>query len=31
MLGKGYGLISQAFFVEKILDHFKNNGVWEKI
>jgi hypothetical protein len=31
MLGKGYGLISQAFFVEKMLIHFKDGGVWEKI
>jgi DGQHR domain-containing protein len=27
LLGKGYGLFSQAFFVEKLLMHFKN-GVW---
>jgi DGQHR domain-containing protein len=31
MLGKGYGLFSQSFFVEKILIHFKSSGVWEKI
>jgi len=31
MLGKGYGLISQAFFVEKMLIHFRKSGVWEKI
>lgn len=31
MLGKGYGLFSQSFFVEKMLIHFKNGGVWEKI
>lgn len=31
MLGKGYGLFSQAFIVEKILIHFRKNGVWEKI
>jgi DGQHR domain-containing protein len=28
LLGKGYGLFSQAFFVEKLLIHFKNEGVW---
>lgn len=31
MLGKGYGLFSQAFFVEKMLIHFKSGGVWESI
>lgn len=31
MLGKGYGLFSQSFFVEKMLIHFKSGGVWEKI
>ena len=31
MLGKGYGLISQSFFVESMLVHFKEDGVWEKI
>lgn len=31
MLGKGYGLFSQSFFVEKMLIHFKKRGVWEKI
>ncbi len=31
MLGKGYGLFSQSFFVEKMLIHFKKGGVWEKI
>lgn len=31
MLGKGYGLFSQSFFVEKMLIHFKEGGVWEKI
>ncbi len=31
MLGKGYGLFSQAFFVEKMLIHFRGGGVWEKI
>lgn len=28
MLGKGWGLLSQAFFVEAILPHFEK-GVWE--
>lgn len=28
LLGKGYGLFSQAFFVEKLLIHFKDDGVW---
>ena len=28
LLGKGYGLFSQAFFVEKLLIHFKGKGVW---
>ncbi len=28
LLGKGFGLFSQAFFVEKILIHFKESGVW---
>ncbi|MCZ7404646.1 MAG: hypothetical protein O8C67_06905, partial [Candidatus Methanoperedens sp.] len=31
MLGKGPGLFSQSFFVEKMLIHFRNKGVWEKI
>lgn len=31
MLGTGYGLFSQAFFVEKMLIHFRENGVWEYI
>lgn len=31
LLGKGDGLISQSFFVENMLIHFKKNGVWEKI
>ncbi len=31
MLGKGQGLFSQAFFVENMLIHFKEKGVWEKI
>lgn len=28
LLGRGYGLFSQAFFVEKLLIHFKDEGVW---
>ena len=31
MLGRGYGLFSQAFFVEKMLMHFREKGVWEPI
>jgi len=31
LLGKGYGLFSQAFFVEKLLIHFKDKGVWNKL
>jgi len=31
LLGKGYGLFSQAFFVEKLLIHFKDNGVWNEL
>ncbi len=31
MLGRGYGLFSQAFFVENMLVYFKEKGVWEKI
>jgi DGQHR domain-containing protein len=31
MLGKGYGLFSQSFFVEKLLIHFRADGVWENI
>ncbi len=31
LLGKGYGLFSQAFFVEKILIHFSKSGVWESL
>lgn len=31
LLGKGYGLFSQAFFVEKILIHFKSEGVWNDL
>jgi len=31
LLGRGYGLFSQAFFVKKMLIHFKKGGVWAKI
>ncbi len=31
LLGKGYGLFSQAFFVEKLLIHFKEGGVWHEL
>lgn len=31
LLGKGYGLFSQAFFVEKLLIHFKEKGVWSDL
>ncbi len=31
LLGKGYGLFSQAFFVEKLLIHFKGKGVWTEL
>jgi DGQHR domain-containing protein len=31
LLGKGYGLFSQAFFVEKLLIHFKENGAWNSL
>lgn len=31
LLGNGYGLFSQAFFVEKLLIHFKDNGVWNAL
>ena len=31
MLGTGYGLFSQSFFVEKMLMHFKEGGAWEGI
>ena len=31
LLGKGYGLFSQAFFVEKLLIHFKNEEVWSDL
>ena len=31
LLGKGYGLFSQAFFVEKLLIHFKENGTWNEL
>jgi len=31
LLGKGYGLFSQAFFVEKLLIHFKENGAWNEL
>jgi len=31
LLGKGYGLFSQAFFVEKLLIHFKEKGVWNDL
>ena len=29
MLGKGYGLFSQSFFVEKMFIHFKEGGAWQ--
>lgn len=28
LLGKGYGLFSQSFLVEKLIPHFSENGVW---
>lgn len=31
LLGKGYGMFSQAFFVEKLLIHFKGKGVWNDL
>lgn len=31
LLGKGYGLFSQAFFVEKVLIHYYSGGVWESL
>lgn len=31
LLGKGYGLFSQAFFVEKLLIHFVKNGTWNDL
>lgn len=31
MLGTGWGLISQAFFVESILPYFKKGRIWEYI
>lgn len=31
MLGRGDGLFSQAFFVGKMLMHFREKGVWEPI
>lgn len=31
LLGKGYGLFSQAFFVEKLLIHFDQNGIWRDL
>ncbi len=31
LLGRGRGLISQAFFVESLLPHFKEDGIWEDI
>ncbi len=31
LLGKGYGLFSQAFFVEKLLVHFRNDEVWRNL
>lgn len=31
LLGKGYGLFSQAFLVEKMLIHFSTNGVWNEL
>jgi DGQHR domain-containing protein len=31
LLGKGYGLFSQAFFVEKLLVHFVKNGIWNNL
>lgn len=31
LLGKGYGLFSQAFFVEKLLMHFRPGAVWNEL
>jgi DGQHR domain-containing protein len=31
LLGKGHGLFSQAFFVEKLLIHFVKNGTWNDL
>lgn len=31
LLGKGNGMFSQAFFVEKLIVHFKDKGVWNDI
>ena len=31
LLGKGYGLFSQAFIVEKLIIHFGRDGVWRAL